>query len=119
MWSTIVFHCAAVRSVGYRSGWQRLQCIEYNSAPLSFFAAFFAVFAASAAAGAALAVPPTVGSAAAAQAKENAKTVVAAKPAQALSRELVELSHFILERGVESIVRSGATLLVEPIRLLV
>ena len=35
----MVFHWAAVRSVGYRSGWHRLQWIEYNSAPVSLFLA--------------------------------------------------------------------------------
>ena len=33
----IVFHWADVNSVGYRSGWQRLQLMAYNSAPVSFF----------------------------------------------------------------------------------
>lgn len=39
MCSRMVFHCAAVLSVGYRSGWHLLQCIEYNSAPVSRFGA--------------------------------------------------------------------------------
>src|SRR5208282_2453388 len=38
----IVFHWADVNSVGYRSGWQRLQLMAYNSAPVSFF--FLSVF---------------------------------------------------------------------------
>jgi hypothetical protein len=31
----MVFHSAPVQSVGARSGWQRLQLMEYNSAPVS------------------------------------------------------------------------------------
>jgi hypothetical protein len=38
----MVFHCAEVNSVGYRSWWQRLQLIAYSSAPESvFFSAGF------------------------------------------------------------------------------
>ena len=41
MCSMIVFHWADVNSVAYRSGWQRLQLMAYNSAPVSFFGAGF------------------------------------------------------------------------------
>src|SRR5208282_1364111 len=37
MCSMIVFHWVDVNSVAYRSGWQRLQLMAYNSAPVSFF----------------------------------------------------------------------------------
>src|SRR5208283_3630285 len=35
-----VFHCASVRSVGYRSVWQRLQLMAYNCSPSRTFTGF-------------------------------------------------------------------------------
>src|SRR5208282_2499357 len=44
MCSMIVFHWVDVNSVAYRSGWQRLQLMAYNSAPVSFFLTGLSVF---------------------------------------------------------------------------
>ena len=75
-----VFHCAGVRSVAYRSEWQRLQLMAYNSWPVSFFAAGF--------------LPVS------AKASDTTTTEIAATPASVLNnrnRFIVLLSELVVQ----------------------